>query len=279
MKYKYLFLTVIFLGSFGGLTSLVYLQTKPNNVPNQLGLSVIPSKANYALGEIVNLSFRLTNESEDNVSILGNLQTSDGSLSVYISRDGKNFNKYTHSKWGVKDSKWQPIKLLPSESVDTLASILWNKKPETQGLNPEVAEKATEGRILSHYAFPESGTYYVKASYYIYFIKEINPVLVESEPVEITIEEPVGENLEVWNKIKDNGDFAYFIQECDFRIPSYKTEERAKFQKDIEQILNQYPDSFYAQSLRQSLDKFKAREEERKAYLKKIQKVKTKQPE
>jgi len=264
MKYKYLFLTSVCLLGFFGLTSLVYLQTKTNNTSKQLELSVIPSEVNYMLGEVAALSFKLTNVSDEDVSILGDLNTSDGYLNVYVSQNGRNFSEYRHTKWGIKDAKSQPIKLSPSESVTTSATILWNRKPETKGLNTDVAEKATEGRILSHYAFPEVGTYFVKASYYNYFTKEAKPVLIESEPVQITIEEPAGEDLEVWNKIKDDGDIAYFIQEGDFRIPFYKTEERIKFKREIEQLLNQYPNSFYAQSLQQSLDKFKATEEEKR---------------
>ncbi len=249
---------------FFGLTSLAYINGQTNE-SRQLELSVIPSKSDYMLGEVVNLSLKLSNKSKENISIIGNLTTEDGYLNIYVSKDGNNFRKYIHSKWGTVNAKRQPVNLSPNESVTNSATILWNSKRETEGLNIDVAKKATEGRILTHYAFPESGTFFVKASYYIYSTSHQGAILIESEPVKITIEEPAGEDLEVWNKIKNNGDFAYFIQEDEIRIPSYKPEERAEFEQKVEQIINQHPNSFYAESLRQSLDKFKAREEKRKA--------------
>ena len=116
--------------------------------------------------------------------------------------------------------------------------------------------------------------YYLKV--WASIIKNEESTTIESEPIKITIEEPADEDLEVWNKIKNNGDFAYFIQEGDIRIPVYKMEERAKFQQEVEQILIDYPNSFYATSLRQSLDKFKANEAKRQELLQKIQKEKEK---
>jgi hypothetical protein len=98
---------------------------------------------------------------------------------------------------------------------------------------------------------------------------------VESEPIKIVINEPVGEDLEVWNKIKDNGNFAYFIQEDEIRIPSFKPDEREKFSKEFEQIINQYPNSLYTQSFRLSLDRFQAAEAKRQESM---QKLKQKQP-
>jgi hypothetical protein len=81
--------------------------------------------------------------------------------------------------------------------------------------------------------------------------------------------------LEVWYRIKDNGDIGYFLQEGEIvRGRYHKPEERAKFQQEVERLLNQYPNSFYAQSLRQSLDKFKANEEKRKASLEKMKQQK-----
>ena len=95
---------------------------------------------------------------------------------------------------------------------------------------------------------------------------------LESDPITLLIQEPVGEDLEVWNRIKNSGEIAYFIQEGDIAIPGYKKEEREKLRLEIEQIINDYPDSFYAESLRQSMAKFQANEAKRQESLQKIQK-------
>jgi len=65
------------------------------------------------------------------------------------------------------------------------------------------------------------------------------PKFVDSEPIAITVEEPIGEDLEVWNRIKNDGKFAFFIQ--------------------VEDILQKYPRSIYAAPLRRSLEKFESR--------------------
>ncbi|MGI8640247.1 MAG: hypothetical protein ACR2MG_09825 [Pyrinomonadaceae bacterium] len=270
MKYRLIFFVVgvIF---FLGLASISYMQ---NSKEHFLEITVKPSKDVYLLGEVVPLDILVKNKGAKSTKIFGGLATQDGSFSVSISRNNKTFKKYNYTNWGRADTKRKPIELDSGESVSNLVTVFWNNKPKiSDSLAPNAIKQATEGKILTDYAFPESGDYYVKVSYFMYFTAE--PILLESEPIKITIEKPVGENLEVWNKIKDNGEIAYFIQEGDFHIPSYKTEEREKLKQEIEQIINQYPNSFYAESLQQSLEKFQAVEAKRQESL---QKLKQKQP-
>lgn len=269
MKYKYLFLIAICLLLISGLSSFSYMQ---EGQEKELELLVKPSKQSYVLGEVVRLDFVIKNSGVKDITIMGSLKIEDGYLNVYISKDGKNFGQYNHTKWGTDDTYRPPVKLKPGEGITNSATILWNMKPNINGLNETVAKKAVEGKILTDYAFPEAGTYFVKASYYIYSTNQQGAVLIESDLIKIVIEEPASEELEVWNKIKNNGDIAHFIQEGDFSVPIYKTKERENLRQEIEQIINQYPNSFYTESLQQSLAKFRAAEEKRQEYLQKIQK-------
>lgn len=252
--------------------------TRTANSQTKLEFKITASKSVYLAGELNKFTFEITNKSNENVSFANSLRTGAGYLKVFISKENGNFNRYIGPRWGKDDASYRIITLKPNEKVKNEASIFWNVKPIISNSSPpDVIKRATDGNILTDYAFPEAGIYHMKASYLIFFTKQKNPVLIESEPIQINIEEPIGDDLEVWNKIKDNGDFAYFIQEGDFRIPIYKTDERAKFQKEIEQIINQYPNSFYAQSLKQSLDKFNLNEEKRKTDLQELQKAKKRQ--
>lgn len=179
-------------------------------------------------------------------------------MHIESSRNGSDFIDSDHPRWGIVDIYAKTV-LNPNESSKASGAILW------QWLKQDVPG----------FKFSNPGIYYIKARYSILVEGENDRIVLESEPIKIKIEEPVGENLEVWNKIKDNGNFAYFIQEGDILIPSYKTKERKKFQQEIEQIINQYPNSFYAESLQQSLEKYQAAEAKRQESL---QKIKQKQP-
>jgi len=85
------------------------------------------------------------------------------------------------------------------------------------------------------------------------------PKFVDSEPIAITVEEPIGEDLEVWNRIKNDGKFAFFIQEGGIQAQVYERDLRDAFQKQVEDILQKYPRSIYAAPLRRSLEKFESR--------------------
>jgi len=273
MKYKFLTIATICF-------SLIYLLlqiacTQSARSQTKLELTITASKPSYMVGELNSFNFEISNKSNENVSFANALGTGTGYLKVFISKGDNNFKRYVGPRWGQDDAGYGVLTLKPNESVKNTVTIFWNGKPVISNSSPpDVIKRATEGKILTDYAFPEAETYYVKASYSIFFTKQANPVLIESEPIKVIIEKPIGEDLEVWNKIKGNGDFAYFLQEGDFKIPNYKTDEWERFRLKIEQILNQYPNSFYADSLGQSLEKFRTIEAEKKEFLEKIQKEK-----
>lgn len=269
MKYK--FLTIAALCFSLIFFSLYIVRTKSAST-QELELRLIASKPFYIVGEVNKFDIKITNKSDNNVSFANALSAGAGYLKVFISKGNNNFKSYVGSRWGKDDASYGVLTLKPNESVKNTVTIFWNSKPEISNSStpPDVIKRATEGKILTDYAFPEKGTYHVKASYYIHLINQKDPILIESEPIQITVEEPVGEDLEVWNRIKDKGDIAYFLQEGDFKIPSNKTKEREKLQQEIEQILIDHPNSFYAKPFKQSLEKFQAIEEKRKAFLEKI---------
>ncbi len=230
MRYKYLFLTTFSLVFFLGWTSLSYLQVKENLI-QELELSITSSKKTYVIGETVNFTFDLKNKGNDDLTRSNNFNIDAGYLKVYISKDGKNFEKYSNPNWGRIDAAWGVVQLKPNESVKTSADVLWNEKPEVSHLSPKSARQSSEGKILTDYVFPKAGEYFVKATFIVHYQMRANKI--ESEPIQITIEEPSGDDSAVWNKIKDRGDLAYFIQEGRFR--TRKSEEQEKLKQEIEQ--------------------------------------------
>lgn len=250
---RYVLVTAI-LGIVIGASSFTFKE-------GQLELIVKSERTSYMLGELTQFEFKLKNMSNQDLVILNGLRNLDGYLSVWISKDGKVFEKYDHTKWGTVDSL-RVTTLKPNQSAINKAVVFWNSKPKiSSSIASDIAERASSGRILTDYAFPESGTYYIKASYSIHLSGQTEGLRIESSPVKIRVTEPTGKDLEVWKRIKDSGDIAYFIQEGDIPISSYKTEQRSLLRREIEEIIEQYPGLLITNQMEKSLQTLRTTEE------------------
>jgi hypothetical protein len=253
VKYRTSFLIVFGIICFLETASYAYVQvcSKPT-----LKLAVSFPKETYILGEPISPVFELTNLRNKTILTWDCFNVVCSSFQVSATKDNTvNAIGFGNSKWGTADCMCKTF-IAPNQSAKSTAGILWYNGKE---MKPE-------------FRLTEAGDYYFKIRYTA-FLEEGNPknsINLESEPIKITIEEPKGEDLDVWNKIKDNGNFAYFIQEGSIPESIYKAEDRAKFQTEVEQILTDYPNSFYAASLSQSLAKFKASEAKRLEFMEKM---------
>lgn len=210
------------------------------------------SKAKYFTGEVVAVDVIFENQGSEIETLYGLPSQNVGTLSFRISTDNKEYRLYRPAGYSRSDIKELPLELRPGSSLKTSAAILWNDTARSKHLNPQAS-----GELATAYAFPKPGTYFLKASYVSYSAGI--PKFVDSEPIAITVEEPLGEDLEVWNRIKNDGNFAYFIQEGDLQAQVYEPNLRDAFQKEVEAILQKYPTSIYAAPLRRSLKEFKSR--------------------
>lgn len=152
--------------------------------------------------------------------------------------------------------------LQPGQSFKSEATVLWNSKPDISHLRPDVAK----GKIMTDYAFPKAGVYLVKA---IASIPDANSdavsAKIESEPIEIVVNEPVGDDLKVWNQIKDSGDIAFFIQTGSFLTSQNEVEKNMAEQ--VKQITQNYRNSFLSGQMQQKLENFKTNEQRKKETL------------
>lgn len=254
MKYR----KVIFVLYGGILFTLIagfaYMQT---NAGQQLKLSLRTDKDTYKFGEPVRFVFGLRNDSNSPISLLDAFGTGTGNLHVEISADGKKFVGFDNPQWGIVDCFCKTL-IEPNKSVDASGQVLW----------------VWAKQDVPAFRLTKPGDYYLRARYTAYVDGIQESKKIESEPIMITIEGSIGDDLEVWNKIKDKGDFAYFISEGDVQIPSYKPEQREEFLQEVNGIMTDHPNSFYSQSLRQSLERFRASEVKRQESLRKMQKQK-----
>lgn len=256
---------LIFAGSLLILACLVwtYGQTKRTSSYELTGLSVTvaSAKSSYILGESVLLNFEVSNDSDSDV-YLGGAKLNTGYLTIFIASDDNKFKRYRAVGTGKKIS---PTLLKKGERIKSSNKILWNASLAENSANPKEFE---ETDILSYYAFPKAGKHLIKAVLHGY--GEQASMRIESEPIEITLEEPTGDDLDSWKIIKDRQDIGYFIQEGYFRAS--KSEEKEKVLRDIEEIILQYPNSIISKQIEQSLDKFRANKEKRRVILESKQK-------
>jgi len=269
MKRKNVHILVVATLLLGSLLTAIFAS---NNLEQskRVTFTVKSDKNNISLGEVVSLEFEFFNEEENNVQIPGG-GVMAGNIEVFVAKKGEGFRKYFRSDWGRKNENI--VTLAPNQKHkidDTDATILWNGKPSYSHLNPDAAKRADaqDKRILTDYAFPSTGTYFVKAVTCLIDGSNGCSIPVESEPIQVVVNEPVGDDLEVWNQIKGNREIALLMQKGGFSTG--KEAEKEKLTKQVEQIIVRYPNSIYSSHLKPNLEKFRARETKRDEFYKTI---------
>jgi len=235
---------------------------------SEIELSLSIQNGVFRLGEIIPLEATIVNNASIPVRIEGD---SRYAVAIKIKAPGeKEFRRYVAPGPDFTlDGIYVPIQINPGQVFSSQNKVLWNSSAASQvrNLSADAAESYTRGQILTDYAFPKAGTYYVKAVAGVFF-KGKEAITIESKPVQITVEEPQGEDLEVWNKIKNDGEFGHFLQEGKMTHGYHKPEDVERFQNEVDHILADYPNSLYAQPLRESLMKYRAAEAKREEFLK-----------
>lgn len=244
-------LILLLLGAGYGLSRSSY-GTLQN--ADGLVLEVKSDNKTYLPGEIILLNFSVINKSAKSVSLYKGSTVQDGNLKVLIAYNNGPFKEYFGPGWGTKDADYEEaIKLAPDQSFETEATVLWNQKNETAHLNQLYAKKLIRGRINTEYALPEPGTYQIKAILF----NPLSGKTIESYPIIIIIEEPQGEDIEAWSKIKDDGKYALFLQTGGL-IEHPKGRKTLDVINTLESILSLHPNSHYAESIRSGLNKHRS---------------------
>lgn len=219
-----------------------------------LTLQVKADKESYLPGEIITLNFKVLNSSKEPVLLSKSSNVHTGHLQVFIADESNQYNQYSGPRWGLADViGGRYITLSPGESFETTATVLHNRRIETSHLSKTAAAELKKGRVQTEYVMPQPGMYFIKAV----LIDDALANRIESEPIGIVIEEPQGADLEVWNKIKSDGDYGLFIQtgEIAERPDGPKTKEIMGALKEIE---NSHPTSKYLGHIRAALAKQRA---------------------
>lgn len=263
MKNKIAVMTVLTLIGICGFFGFAYL--KDVNASSDIGFELSAAKTTYTVGEVVSVKVLIHNKSSQTLSLPQNLYEY---VSFQVSEDGGEFKTYTGIGKGFRiDGLMSDMQLQPNKSLIFPNTIFWNAKPEVSHLNAGAAQRITKGRMLTDYAFPKAGAYFVKATLNLPRPGE-NELRLESAPVKITVTEPEGEDLAVWNKIRNRGDIGYFIQSGDFN--TFEPETRENLRREVEELAAVYSTGSIARSLSRGLERLQINEAKRKAALEKL---------
>ena len=217
----------------------------------KLSVEVQPSSKDYVLGELVRLRIRITNRSDQPIVLSQRPSVDAGDIRVLVAeRDG--FRKYIGPQWGIQDvATAAAIELAPEEYVETQATLLYHHRVETKHLSASYAQQINRDYIDSDYAFTTPGTYRIK----VVFSGGESFGSVESEPVSISVREPKGGALKVWNALKRDARLGYFLQaggpNGDPRSP--ESEELAE---TLNALATTYPESPQVGDILSSLSKY-----------------------
>lgn len=219
------------------------------------------SKPSYIQGEVVALDVVVTNDGQSDV-ILRGADVESGFLKVFVSGEDQKFKQYSHSAW--VHGRREGIFIKSGQSIKSQANLLWSFSPRGRVAD---LSRVKDSLIITDLAFPEAGVYFLKAEL---IIPGELQTRIESNPVQIVISAPVGDDLRVWNELKKNPEIAYFLQEGQVRAA--KVEEREKQLNEVERIVRENPNSSLTQQLEGSLQKFRESEAKRKQFLEKLKK-------
>ncbi|MCA1590808.1 MAG: hypothetical protein LC730_04865 [Acidobacteria bacterium] len=215
------------------------------------------NKSSYLLGEPVTVTFELTNTGPNPETVFsGGVDV--GSLKIFVAseRDGE-YKVYRGRGWGRL--RGEKITLEPRQTFKYgSATILWHGKLNVSHLNADSAKQYLDGRITTEYAFPEPGVYFIKG---LSCFGE-SCIDIESEPIKVMVKEPIGDDLEVWNKIRGNREIAILLQDQTFDTSDDL--KKQELNSRIEQILILHPNSVYSGYLKPNLQKYNADELRRK---------------
>jgi hypothetical protein len=215
------------------------------------GLELRASRQAYGLGEPVDLEIGAQNRSNGSIVIPGGLDVLEGYVGVLVAFEDGPFREYRGPGWGLEDARSSPVVLGPRQRMTTAASILFNHGVPSGHLNRNAAAEVADRFLNEGYALPVSGRYRIKAVLFDATGGEV----VESEPIEITVEEPTGEDREVWNALRSDPELGYFVQAG---APRARSSDLRKQQlvMTLERLVAYHPGSRHAERLRERLARY-----------------------
>lgn len=240
------------LGAFTVTAASGWAQTARETLPRSGAvLEVRASRQAYVLGEPVDLEIVVRNASNRPIALPGGFDVQQGYVGVEVAFEDGPFREYRGPGWGLDDAVSSALVLRPRQSAATAASILFNHGMPSGHLNRDRAAEVAARFLNEGYALPVPGRYHIKA---VLFDGAGNG-LVESLPFEITVEEPTGEDREVWNELRSDPELGYFMQAGGPRGRSSELRKQQLVTR-LERLVAYHPGSRYTELLRERLARY-----------------------
>ena len=205
--------------------------------PLQAGLE--SKQSEWVLGVPVEFTVSVRNASSATVQTNVELEPDAEEISLFISEDGSIFHSFRGPEWEVGETiDWakskSPIK--PGAKEQASFSLLWNGPKDATGQTP------TEG-----FAFPHAGTYFVKVK----VSSDFGDLM--SNVVRLAIRQPQGDDAAIWETLKADKELTRY-----YGFPNGAPGQGQKLQR----LLNKYPNSSHAASMKKVLAVFARQEAE-----------------
>lgn len=223
------------------------LRTDARSDGKSIQLALRTTSETYTLGEMVDVGFELKNTSGVALDMeMPNVYK--GNVRLFVSADGATFSEYVGPNWARVSTSTNSKKVAAGESLESAASMLFNRRYNTGHLSPLYADRSRKGRIGTDFAIMEPGAYWLKAIY------SHGDAKTESEPLLIHVLEPQGEDAAVWERIKLNGAYAYFLQTGDVKYHP-ASPQADEFIELVRDIVEEFPASETTERFQQNLAK------------------------
>lgn len=243
---KYLGLTAFILIGIAGL-SMWQWRTTAQTDSKAVRLSLRTDRAEYALGEIVALNFEISNQTDAPVELVVP-DVRAGTLKVFVSSDGATFREYIGPRWGTLNVRRQMKSIESGGHLEIRSTMLYNKTFASDHLTEHYAEQIRKDNLGTDFAIISPGRYWLKAAY------SDGRTKLESEPVVIDVNVPSGMDALVWERIKANKAYAYFLQTGDLKFIPGSTEEQ-EFVASLRRLAEEFPGTKFAVKVEQGLTK------------------------
>lgn len=253
MKKKNIYVSLAVCFALAALI-LLHFETSSKLLTNKVSISIETQKKEYVLGDVIDLVFLINNGTSQPLFV-NKSGVADGSLKLYISQDGESYRQYVGPNWGIVEKIGAAkTKIDAGNSLEIETSVLFNHHIPTEHLSELYARKYRKDRVDSQFAMVNAGRFWLKAVF------RDSIIFLESEPLAIDISEPDGLDAFVWEKIKTDGAFAYFLQIGSIKYHPDSIEAQ-RFVESLQQISIKFPNSRYTEKLNEKLIKYNERME------------------
>jgi hypothetical protein len=248
--YSWITASMVLLGGVSGISASRLVEQARPSLEGAM-LEVRSAASAYVPGELVNLAISVTNLSAGVLSVPAGVDVWEGQVEVLIAFEDGPFRQYQGPGWGLRDTVPRAaIALQPGKTVRTSATVLYSHGMERKHLNKRLADEIAAQHLEDGYALARPGRHRIKALLHDEGFTET----IESQAIEITVDEPQGPDRDVWRALERDAEYGYFMQAGSVKGHPDSARSR-QIVAVLEKIFSDFPASRYAEPLGIALSK------------------------